>query len=111
MGPDAASQGDDPMTDTNFATALSFILKWEGGFVDDPDDRGGRTNKGITQRVYDAWRDRQGQPRSDVRDIADADVQAIYQQNYWQPASCDQLREKLDLVEFDTAVNMGSGRA
>lgn len=25
-----------------------FILKWEGGFVDDPADLGGATNKGVT---------------------------------------------------------------
>lgn len=27
---------------------LPFILKWEGGFANDPADRGGATNKGVT---------------------------------------------------------------
>lgn len=32
---------------------VPFILKWEGGYVNDPHDKGGETNKGIT---IGAWR-------------------------------------------------------
>jgi lysozyme family protein len=28
--------------------ALRFTLQWEGGYVDDPRDPGGATNKGVT---------------------------------------------------------------
>lgn len=90
---------------------MRFILKWEGGFVDDPADRGGRTNKGVTQKVYDAWRADAGKPAQDVKLITDAEVNAIYEQRYWRPARCESLRRKLDLVQFDTAVNMGTSRA
>jgi lysozyme family protein len=31
--------------------------------------------------------------------------------DYWLPPRCDLLRRQLDLVQFDTAVNMGVGRA
>lgn len=94
-----------------FEAALPFILRWEGGFVDHPADPGGRTNKGVTQRVYDAWRRRQGQPQRDVKLIEDAEVHAIYESGYWIPPRCDLLAHPLDLVHFDTAVNMGPGRA
>jgi lysozyme family protein len=92
-------------------TALQFVLRWEGGFVDHPNDPGGRTNKGVTQKVYDAWRGRQSLPKQDVKVITDAEVHAIYQGEYWLPARCDRLDSPLDVVQFDTAVNMGVGRA
>jgi lysozyme family protein len=91
--------------------SLPFILRWEGGFVDDPDDPGGRTNKGVTQKTYSAWRSRRGLPAADVKNITNEEVQAIYEQDYWLPPRCDLLQRKLDLVQFDTAVNMGPGRS
>jgi lysozyme family protein len=92
-------------------SALKFVLRWEGGFVDHPNDPGGRTNKGVTQKVYDGWRARQGMPRRDVKQIEDAEVHSIYATDYWVPPRCDLLGSPLDMVQFDTAVNMGVGRA
>ena len=99
------------MPSAAFDKSIPFILRWEGGFVDHPNDPGGRTNKGVTQKVYDAWRTRQGQPGRDVKLIDEAEVHAIYESGYWLPPRCDLLLEPLDLVQFDTAVNMGVGRA
>ena len=94
-----------------FAQSLPFVLRWEGGFVDDPDDPGGRTNKGVTQAVYKAWRAGEGLAPRDVAQIEDAEVAAIYERDYWRRAGAGTLPRKLDLVQFDTAVNMGVGRA
>ncbi len=99
------------MSTPAFGTALAFVLRWEGGFVDHPNDPGGRTNRGVTQKVYDAWRERQGQPARDVKGIEPAEVDAIYATDYWLPPRCDRLDTPLDMVQFDTAVNMGVGRA
>lgn len=99
------------MTSPAFTNALPFILRWEGGFVDDPADPGGRTNKGVTQMTYDSWRGRQGLARRDVKLIDDGDVAAIYQNDYWLPPRCDVLGSPLDLAVFDTAVNMGVRRS
>jgi len=94
-----------------FQASLPFVLRWEGGFVDHPNDPGGRTNKGVTQRTYDGWRRRQDLPQRDVKLIEDAEVHRIYESGYWIPPRCDLLGRPLDLVQFDTAVNMGPGRA
>ena len=91
--------------------ALAFVLKWEGGYVNHPNDPGGATNKGVTQRTFDAWNLRQGKLRRSVLSITDDEVHAIYEADYWLAAHCDQLPAPLDLVTFDTAVNMGVGRA
>jgi lysozyme family protein len=99
------------MPSAAFEAALPFVLRWEGGFVDHPNDPGGRTNKGVTQKVYDAWRRRQGLPQRDVKMIEHDEVLAIYEAGYWIPPRCDLLEPQLNLVQFDTAVNMGVGRA
>jgi lysozyme family protein len=99
------------MPDPDFAKALRFCLKWEGGYVNNPSDHGGPTNQGVTQKVYDDWRAHNGQPARDVKGITADEVRAIYQQDYWTPACCMRIQARLDIAQFDTAVNMGSRRA
>jgi lysozyme family protein len=99
------------MSDNGFGTALLFVLSWEGGLSDDPDDPGGRTYRGITQREYDAWRDNHALQRQDVAELDDNELRNIYELNYWEASHCAPLPLQLDLVQFDTAVNMGVVRA
>jgi lysozyme family protein len=99
------------MADSSFASALAFVLRWEGGLSDHPADHGGRTMKGVTQAIYDAWRKARGRPPQDVAMIDNDELGAIYRENYWKVAFCDRLRVALDLVQFDTSVNMGPNRA
>ncbi len=94
-----------------FKQCLKVILQNEGGFVDRKEDRGGRTNFGITQRVYDDFNLHRGQPVRDVKFIHESEVETIYYIRYWLPASCDKMPEPLDILVFDFAVNSGVGRA
>ena len=48
---------------------IPFILKWEGGFVNDPTDRGGATNKGVTIATYEAYCRQKGLPRPTVEQL------------------------------------------
>lgn len=96
---------------SGFAQALPFVLEMEGGYVDDPDDRGGATNNGITQATYDRWRDSNGQDRQSVRDISDGEVEMIYHRDYWVAAKCGALPWPVSAAQFDAAVNHGVGNA
>ena len=91
--------------------ALQFTLQWEGGYVNDPRDPGGATNKGVTQATYDSYRRKKGQPTAPVKGISDAEVQAIYETLYWAAAQCDKLPWPLSAAHFDSAVNAGPKQA
>lgn len=99
------------MPSAPFSNALPFVLRWEGGYVNHPADPGGATNKGVTQKVYSDWLQRQGRADASVSVLNDEDMAAIYEEGYWKPARCQELPQPLDQVQFDTAVNMGVGRA
>lgn len=98
------------MPDELFKKALQFVLKWEGGYVNNPNDKGGATNKGITQGTYNSWLISKGQQRKDVKFISQSEVEEIYYKNYWLKAGCQNMSKKFAVLSFDTAVNMGVGR-
>jgi lysozyme family protein len=99
-----------------FLTCLPYTLAQEcprpddwsdpANFSNDPHDPGGATMCGIIQTEYDAYRRSLNEPIQDVRLITQAEGDAIYQMNYWQPYS-PKLPVGLDLSFFDAAVNMG----
>lgn len=96
---------------SGFNQALPFVLRMEGGYVDDPDDRGGATNYGVTQATYDAWNDSRGHPRRPVKQITKTEVDAIYHSRYWVDGKCDALPWPLSAAHFDACVNHGIGNA
>lgn len=97
--------------ESDFDACLAFVLRWEGGYVNDPADRGGATNQGITQAVYDEWRTRKGYDRRSVKGIEPGEVSQIYLEQYWKPTRCPSLGHPMTLIMFDSAVNHGVNRA
>jgi len=95
----------------NFAAALKTVLGFEGGYVNNPKDPGGKTNMGITQRVYTAWRQARGLPAQEVRQISSGEVATIYRNEYANPVRFDDLPSGVDLIVFDGAVNSGVSRS
>ncbi|MFZ4523209.1 MAG: glycoside hydrolase family 108 protein [Bacteroidales bacterium] len=71
------------------------IFKWEGGFVNDPLDRGGATNMGVTMAT---WRqvgyDKDGDgdiDTADMRLLTRADALVVLKKNYWDRWKADQI--------------------
>ncbi len=96
---------------SGFLQALPVILRFEGGYANDPDDPGGATMKGITQKTYDAWRKSKGLPNKAVRGISDAEVETVYHERYWVAGKCDALPWPVSLVHCDACVNHGPRNA
>jgi lysozyme family protein len=99
------------MSSESYTKALARVLVYEGGSVDDPADPGGRTNQGVTQRTYDAYRRSQGLPARDVYVMTSTERDAIYRRSYWDLVRGDDLPAGVDLAVFDAAVNSGVGQA
>lgn len=109
----------------NFPKCLSFVLKEEGGFVNDPVDKGGMTYKGICRKYYpdlfmwnivDSILVDGGDKKQINRQLSnsykvDTEISDVYRKEYWDKCNCDDLEYPLCLCVFDTAVNMGVGQA
>lgn len=84
----------------DFHKAIQFVLANEGGFSNDPDDSGGETKYGISQRSYPDW---------DIPNLTKEDAIAIYRQDFWAPYQ--DFEDRLATKVFDLAVNLGHRRA
>lgn len=96
---------------SNFPASLAEVLKHEGGWSNHPQDPGGATMRGVTQRVYDAYRARNRLSARSVRNITDAELHDIYKAQYWDAVRADDLPSGIDFAVFDFAVNSGPVRA
>jgi lysozyme family protein len=95
---------------SNFKHALEYLVKSEGGYVDNPKDPGGRTNLGVTQKVWESWVGRESNEK-EMRALTKTDVEPLYKRKYWDACRCDDLPTGLDYLVFDFAVNAGVGRS
>jgi lysozyme family protein len=109
-----------------FARAVGDVLATEGGFVDDPADRGGTTKYGISLRflvaegavdldhdgVMDFDLDRDGDiDEQDIRQLRRSDAIALYHRCFWLRIGADDFARPIGEMLFDQAVNAGTGSA
>lgn len=80
------------MADVN--KLVPFILKWEGGFVNDPDDLGGATNMGVTLATYMQYCRKKGYPVPTVdrlKKMSEREWAEILKTMYWDRWKADQI--------------------
>lgn len=80
-------------------TLAQFILSFEGGFVNHPNDKGGATNKGVTIATWKKQGyDKDGDEDIDVDDlklISNEDaVNVILRPHYWNRWKADQIHSQ-----------------
>lgn len=92
-----------------FKTCLKLVRTSEGGDDDDPDDRGGRTSRGITQGEYDRWRKEKGLATRDVWKATNDEVDTIYATKYWDTVRGDDMPLPIAYCMFDGGVLSGPG--
>jgi lysozyme family protein len=96
----------------NIQALIDRLIQREGGFSDNPADKGGPTNYGITLATLVSWR---GHPCSkrEVRAMDRAEAREIYCHRYWIEPGFHLLDISPVVQEmlFDTAVHSGPGQA
>ena len=94
------------MTDNEY----NFVRKEEGGYVNDPSDSGGETNRGVTQATYDEYRKGKKLATRSVRYCTLVETRDIYE-GFFIGCAADRLPPGLALFHFDFAINAGTNRA
>ncbi|HCZ9100903.1 TPA: peptidoglycan-binding protein [Klebsiella michiganensis] len=99
-----------------FSHALAFILAREGGYVNDPTDKGGETKFGISDKrdgIADGMTDvdGDGKPDTRIKDLTQEQAGQIYYRDYWYPSYCTDWPDGISLFVFDSAVQHGPKKA
>lgn len=84
---------------SNFEQAIELVLKHEGGYVNNPADKGGETKYGISKRSY---------PNVDIKNLTLEQAKAIYKRDFWDVSNYQRINNyKVASKVFDLSINMG----
>ncbi|MDY0747384.1 glycosyl hydrolase 108 family protein [Paucibacter sp. R3-3] len=89
----------------DFSSAVTNTIANEGGarYTEIPGDAGGATKFGISKRAY---------PQLDIRMLSEDQAREIYRRDYWNAVKGDDIVSQAVAENlFDSAVNLGVGRA
>lgn len=97
----------------DFNKAIPHILKWEGGYVNDEDDNGGETYRGISRKNNPNWIgwkkiDTLSPKEGDIFPELEDAVKSYYRVAYWNKIFGDNIKNQdVALFLFDWFVNSG----
>lgn len=87
------------MTARVWDNAFDLLMSVEGGYVNDPKDKGGETKYGISKKSY---------PNEDIANLTIDRAKKIYKRDYWDRCKCDSIPDCLSVALFDFAVHSGT---
>jgi len=103
----------------NFHDAFVATMNAEGGYVNDPDDSGGETYKGVSRKHNKKWsgwvtvdllKEEPDFPKNlDLNENLQKEVEAFYEVNYWNKINGNGIEDQ-DIARsiFDFGVNAGT---
>src|SRR5688500_13992019 len=100
----------------SFDLALTYILNNEGKISDNPHDKGGITNSGISLRFLKSLSIERlakygiyEEPNEDtIRNLKPEQISAIYRGEFWEQAAFEKMQnQNLANYVFDMSINMG----
>lgn len=104
-----------------FKEALASTLAHEGGYADDPDDRGGETYRGISRKYHPDWpgwarideiKNTVSRRQLDEDPVLAAMLGDFYRPKFWTPIGGDAIEDPaLACALFDCGVNLGVKKA
>lgn len=90
----------------NFETAFDLLITHEGGFSNHPDDPGGATMYGVTEKVARA--------HGFIGYMGDLTLdfaKSVYRKDYWDACQCEVMPDPIRYPLFDAAVNSGPSQS
>jgi lysozyme family protein len=106
----------------DFQTAYKRTAGFEGGYVNDPQDKGGETYYGVARKANPNWNgwtviDMQRNKPNFPKNLEDSTVKprlqamkaSLFESNYWNLVWGDRIKvQEVANDMFDTAINMGT---
>jgi lysozyme family protein len=98
----------------DYRDAIKKVLQHEGGYVNNPADRGGPTNWGVTQKTFNQYMSSvTGKPYQstidEIKKMPIGNAITIYKSLYWDKMSGDKIRKyAVAAAIFDQAINRGT---
>lgn len=99
---------------STFDKHIAKTLQWEGGYVNDPKDRGSETYRGVSRKFHPEWEgwntvDAKPRKRNEIIPSLEQSVRDFYKKHYWDKIKLDDVcNENVAGFLFDFYVNSGS---